>query len=565
MMDKITKNYMLDFLKSQEIAEKNESKQFELFSSYCVVEQHYEEHYDLTDIITAEGGDCGIDAIAIIVNGVMITTKEEIEDLIKVNRGFSGISVIFVQAKTSSSFDCSDIGSFGAGVRDFFSDQPKMVRNESIKEKNNIFEFILQNARYLKKKPICYLYYVTTGKWVGDQNCNARIDCIKQDLMDLNYFDNVNFLPIDADKLQKFYRKTIDTNEVEIVFENKVILPEIPNVKQSYLGYVDYEEYLKLITCDNGEIRRSVFYENVRDFQGDNAVNRDIASTAKGDARKFVLFNNGVTVICSKLTNIGNKFNLTDYQVVNGCQTSHVLFNNKSFITQDLQVPIKIIETDNEDTVNQIIKATNRQTSVPDEQLIALKEFNRKLEAFYDTYSGGQKLYYERRSKQYNHCKDVEKTRIVPISIQIKSIASMFYDKPQLASRYYGNLLRTIDVFNDEHKPIVYYTSAYTLYKLEYLFRNKTLQSKYRKFKYHFLMMIRCSFSKEIPPMNSKNIENLCEKILKCVNNIEDFTRELNRFVSIIDKYVDNTDSGESTKTSKLVDDLKSEFKRDAQ
>ena len=76
---------------------------------------------------------------------------------------------------------------------------------------------------------------------------------------------------------QKYYRNTIDVIETEIDFSQKVLLPDIPKIKQSYLGYVDYEEYLKLIVGDNGEIRKNVFYDNVRDYQGDNEVNIEIA------------------------------------------------------------------------------------------------------------------------------------------------------------------------------------------------------------------------------------------------------------------------------------------------
>ena len=460
-MDRIVQSYMESFLTSQQIEEKDQSKQFEMFASFCAVEQHYTDTYNLSDIITAEGGDCGIDAIAIIINGTMITSEDEVEDLIDLNKKLSEISFVFIQAKTSPNFDYGDMGTFGTGVKDFFSDRPQMIRNAAIQEKSKLVEYIFSKATYIKKKPTCYLYYI------------------------------VRYIPVGADLLQKLYRNTIDVTETEIDFADKILLPDIQNVTQSYLGFIEYKEYLKLITGDNGEIRRSVFYDNVRDYQGDNPVNHEMSETVSGDPHKFVLFNNGVTVICKKLTNLRNKFTLTDYQIVNGCQTSHVLFNNKDVITEGLQIPIKIIETDDDETVNQIIKATNRQTQVSDEQLIALNEFHRKLEAFYATFSGTSRLYYERRSKQYSYGTDIEKVRIVSIAMQIKSIASMFYDKPHLASRYYGKLLSSIDgIFGDDHQLLPYYTSAYTLYRLDYLFRNKTLPSQYRKFKYYILMML---------------------------------------------------------------------------
>ena len=426
-MDRIVQSYMDSFLKSQDISEKSQSKQFEMFSSYCAIEQMYSENFNLADVVIGEGDDCGIDAVAILVNGMIITSQEEIDDLLDINKKLSEINFIFIQAKTSSSFDYGDMGTFGAGVKDFFSDNPQMRRNDAITEKSKLVGYIFSKATYIKKKPVCSLYYVTTGKWVDDRNCVGRIEIAKNDLLDLNIFSNVIYTPVDADLLQKYYRNTIDVIETEIEFSNKTVLPEIPGVKQSYLGYIDSQSYLKLITGDNGEIRKSVFYDNVRDFQGeDNPVNYEMEESLKSDSDKFVLLNNGVTVICKELSSIGNKFTLTDYQIVNGCQTSHVIFNNRDIISNELQIPIKLIETEIDDTVNMIIKATNRQTQVPDEQLIALNEFHRKLEAFYGTFTGSSRLYYERRSKQYNYGTDIEKVRIVSISTQIKAVASMF-------------------------------------------------------------------------------------------------------------------------------------------
>ena len=561
-MDRIIQSYLESFLSSQQIEEKDQCKQFELFASYCAIAQHYSETYDLTDIMTGEGDDCGIDAIAIIANGTMITSKEEIDDLIEINKNLSDICFIFVQAKISSSFDYSNIGTFGTGVKDFFSDHPKMVRNEQIQEKSELVEYIFSKSPLIRKKPDCFLYYITTGKWVGDTNCTGRMNIAKNDLQDINLFAEISYIPVDADLLQKFYRRTIDVWETSINFENKILLPDIQNIIQSYLGYLDYKEYLKLITDENGEIRRSAFYDNVRDYQGDNSVNHDIADTINHDPQKFIVFNNGVTIICKKLTNFRNNFTLTDYQIVNGCQTSHVLFNNKDSITDELQIPIKIIETEDDETVNHIIKATNRQTPVLNEQLIALNDFHRKLEAFYNTFSGTNRLYYERRSKQYNYETEIEKTRIVTISAQIKSVASMFYDKPHLASRFYGKLLGSIDdIFSDNHQLLPYYTSAYTLYRLDYLFRNKTLPSQYKKFKYYILMMLKYSLAEEkIPQLNAHKMNNLCNKILECANDNAKLTEEVNKVTLFIDKYVDDISSTESTKSAALVENIKSEF-----
>lgn len=563
-MDRIVQSYIDDFLKSQQIDEKDSSKQFEMFSSYCAVAQQYTEVFDLNDILTGAGGDCGIDGIAIIANGTIISSKEEVDDLIELNKGLSDMLFVFIQSKTSSGFSSSEMGTFGAGVVDFFSETPQFVRNQFIQEKSDLINYIFNKAVHFKSKPCCFLYYVTTGKWVDDQNCVARKNMIIHDLEELDLFKEVQFIPVDVKLIQKYYRNTIDVIETEIDFSQKVLLPDIPKIKQSYLGYVDYEEYLKLIVGDNGEIRKNVFYDNVRDYQGDNEVNIEIAETIKSASNKFILLNNGVTIICKKLTNLRNKFTLTDYQIVNGCQTSHVLYYNKEFINGNLQIPIKLIETLDEDTVNNIIKATNRQTQVTNEQLIALNEFHRQLEAFYQTFSGTQKLYYERRSKQYNYMTEVEKVRIVTISTQIKAAAAMFFDKPHLASRYYGRLLKSVDgIFNEEHKLSPYYTCAYLLYKLEYLFRNKLLPAQYRKFRYHILMLIKYDFSDgKVPNLNSNKIENVCKKILECANDNVELQNEVERMIAIINKHITDASDTESTKSASLIEELKLEVNK---
>ena len=563
-MDRIVQSYIDDFLKSQQIDEKDSSKQFEMFSSYCAVAQQYTEVFDLNDILTGAGGDCGIDGIAIIANGTIISSKEEVDDLIELNKGLSDMLFVFIQSKTSSGFSSGEMGTFGAGVVDFFSETPQFVRNQFIQEKSDLINYIFSKAVHFKSKPCCFLYYVTTGKWVDDQNCVARKNMIIHDLEELDLFKEVQFIPVDVKLIQKYYRNTIDVIETEIDFSQKVLLPDIPKIKQSYLGYVDYEEYLKLIVGDNGEIRKNVFYDNVRDYQGDNEVNIEIAETIKFASNKFILLNNGVTIICKKLTNLRNKFTLTDYQIVNGCQTSHVLYYNKEFINGNLQIPIKLIETLDEDTVNNIIKATNRQTQVTNEQLIALNEFHRQLEAFYQTFSGTQKLYYERRSKQYNYMTEVEKVRIVTISTQIKAAAAMFFDKPHLASRYYGRLLKSVDgIFNEEHKLSPYYTCAYLLYKLEYLFRNKLLPAQYRKFRYHILMLIKYDFSDgKVPNLNSNKMENVCKKILECANDNVELQNEVERMIAIINKHITDASDTESTKSASLIEELKLEVNK---
>lgn len=557
-MDRIIQGFLKDFLKSQQINEKDESKQFEMFASYCTIYQHYQDSFNLSDVLCGSGGDCGIDALAIIANGKMITSKEEVEDLIEYNGSLTDIYIIFVQAKTSTKFSNSEIGVFGTGVADFLSERPQFVQNEVIKEKCKILNYILRNASKMKKLPVGLLYYVSLGKWNEDRNCKANISKIKKKIEDLNLFSNISFIPVDVVQLQKYYRETLNVLETEIDFSNNVVLPDIPNIVQAYLGYIDYSEYKKLITTDSGEINKAVFYDNVRDYQGDNPVNKAIAESIENSSNNFILLNNGVTIICRDLTIVRTKLTLKDYQIVNGCQTSHELYKHGKE-KDNLQIPIKIIQTTNEDTISKIIIATNTQTEVTNEQLMSLKEFHRRLEDFYATFGkSNRRLYYERRSKQYDS-ESIEKVRIVSISTQIKSVAAMFFDKPHLASRFYGKLLEgTKEIFDSSHLFMPYYCSAYALYRLEYMFRNKLLPNEYRKFRYHLLMLLKYDISNgKIPEMNEKKMEVFCNKIISCVDNNEKLIDEVKKLMKKIELVYKDLSDSELTKSASLVTKLK--------
>ena len=94
---------------------------------------------------------------------------------------------------------------------------------------------------------------------------------------------------------------------------------------------------------------------------------------------------------------------------MNGCQTSHVLFDQRANLDDTVLIPLRIIATRDEELIAAIVKATNRQTAVKEEQLLALNDFQKKLEAFFASFAEGRRLFYERRSRQYNTVPGIEK------------------------------------------------------------------------------------------------------------------------------------------------------------
>jgi hypothetical protein len=81
-----------------------------------------------------------------------------------------------------------------------------------------------------------------------------------------------------------------------------VSAPDIDGVKEAYIGYLPFSEFMTILRDDVGEIR-DIFYDNVRDWAEYRAtVNDKIRETViSKDRERFLLMNNGVTIVAKDM------------------------------------------------------------------------------------------------------------------------------------------------------------------------------------------------------------------------------------------------------------------------
>ena len=253
-------------------------------------------------------------------------------------------------------------------------------------------------------------------------------------------------------------RVVLDYVEVAVARAIGSRIPQISGVQEAYIGIVPCTEYLKLVCDEDGSLNRRLFFDNVRDFQGNNPVNLEIEATVNDVTRsdRFALLNNGVTVVARGVNKVGERFRLNDYQIVNGCQTTHILCSNRERLTPSTYLPLKLIITTDADVTNQVIQGTNRQTEVKLEAFESLAPFQKKLEELYLAMGRNHEepLYYERRSKQYHHL-EIRHERIISLAAQVNCFLAMFLDEPHSTHRYYGELLNSYRnrLFRESHSP----------------------------------------------------------------------------------------------------------------
>lgn len=109
--------------------------------------------------------------------------------------------------------------------------------------------------------------------------------------------------------------------------------------------------------------------------------------------------------------------------------------------------------------------------------------------------------------------------------MQIKAVSAMFLNNPHGVSGRYGAIVKRVGekIFNEGDNNIIYYISAFALYKLEKMLSNGIIDKKYNKARYHALMLFRIMISgRTVPKFNSKKISDYCEKMKKILYDDED-------------------------------------------
>lgn len=525
MKDKIIDGYIIDFSEEFELHGDNESEVFEKFVNFCILSKLHNESFDPKEICVGGSFDTGLDGIAILVNDHIVTSTTDV-DFFKKSLRRLDVQFVFLQSKQSPKFEMGEISKFIFGVKNFFKDSSSLQTNEKIKKILAIKEYIYKSSIDMDVNPKCSMFYVTTGEWKGDQNITAIVAEGVDDLKRTNLFSDVNFNPIDSDKIKSIYRSLRQKVVKEIIFEKHTILPKIEKIKTAYIGILPVSEFIVLISDSDGNMNKQLFYDNVRDFQGHNPVNKEIEKTVQDEIHSsyFQLMNNGITVVAKSVNQTGDSFTIKDFQIVNGCQTSHIIFLNKDTISDRLYLPIKLIVTEDNEITNQIVIATNSQTEIKREAFESLAPLHKKLEEFYVSIEkkSEHKLYYERRSKQYEFQPTIKKHQVISLTLQVKSFLAMFLNGPHSTHRYYGNILslNRSQIFNESHELYPYYVSAFAFYSLEKLFINKTISNKYRELKYHLLLAFRLIFEiRTPPPLNSKKMNDYCEELMKILKD----------------------------------------------
>ena len=114
--------------------------------------------------------------------------------------------------------------------------------------------------------------------------------------------------------------------------------------------------------------KNALFSANLRDFLGSRRaarnVNNKIRITAESESGVFYIFNNGITIVCNKVTYDNETLNIYGISVVNGAQTTGAIHAVGREQASNVSVVARVIVVDDHSMIPDIVAANNTQNAI---------------------------------------------------------------------------------------------------------------------------------------------------------------------------------------------------------
>ena len=423
------------------------SDYFEFFSASQILKNQGLSDDEVDNGIVGKGLDGGCDSIYLFLNNLLITP--DVVEHISAPKD-SILEMIIIQSKKTTSFGedavmkwktiSGNLLDLSKTTTDFMTRYNADVL-EAFTTFRDTYTRLITSRVKLKFK----FYYATLASELHP-NVIQQAEELKDTIKGLFPNAVVEVIFVDSDALFDMYNAVIE-NRVNLKFAD---IPISPNQK-NYIALVDLKSYFNFIVNDEGDVRKSFFDSNVRDYQGKNNVNSSISETLhRADDNDFWWLNNGVTVLASEATLVNNReLQIVNPEIVNGLQTSMEIYNyfsenREALESEKRSILLRIIVPDNEESRDQIIFATNNQTNIPKATLRVTDPIHLQIEMYFKS----RGLFYDRRKNYYKN-QGRKPAEIVGVSFLAQCLITIFLKKPDYSRARPSTLLNDEKTYNE--------------------------------------------------------------------------------------------------------------------
>jgi len=186
------------------------------------------------------------------------------------------------------------------------------------------------------------------------------------------------------------------------------------------------KELVKLKGIDD----RTLFYKNVRYGVGNTRVNKSIRKTilAAAQHRMFFLYHNGITLVCGTFDEDPDRncINISNYAIINGCQSMLTFYENRDKLTDNLLVLTKIINLDvSSPIVQEITFYANNQNSIGLKDLRSNDSSQKAIQREFFELFGNSVVYLRKRGETIP-----ANAKVIDKDLAAQLIEAVYYGKP---------------------------------------------------------------------------------------------------------------------------------------
>ena len=518
----------LDKVLNQEYSDIKKSKAFELFSIGLVMQKKLKIPQIKNGIISETEVEQAIDGCYVISNGVNLCDCD-MKTILELNDKV--IDIYLCQSKLSKMpmvAYCKIVSLLRKWFKSEFKEDAEL--NSRDKKIFKIMRNLLNNRIGANVKFNIHIYMLSGIEVLFDSKpFSDKHSEIKEEIESfLEIFNATVFIKgYNLDGLLKLHNSP-NVEEKEINYKNVTSYHTAREIKY-YLLTVDVKDYHNFLSR-NSMIDDRLFEWNIRGFLGAGKnVSKDIKNSLVSGKELFFL-NNGVTIIADEIKHVNSKVSLKNPQIVNGQQTSYVLYNH--FLNEDLfdkfnqTIFVKLIETSDEKLRDDIIIGTNSQNSVAESQTYA----NDNLQRIVEQILAENGYFYQRRKTQV--FKGKNRHKIYDIVLLCQVIGSIVYRKHADARRRPSNfVINDYEKIFNKNKDSEFYINSIVIYEncLSEMLKNDILKNEY-----NFIWMVCSIFSRVyfgdcnvVKEISAVNIDEAFLSNIKCV--VDKFAKEVSK------------------------------------
>lgn len=413
-----------------------DDRAFEYVTAQQILTQYQVDDSETMLGLVGGGNDGGYDGIFIFANEALINGEDE-NSLDIPSR--SKIDIHLIQAKNQTGFKEVIIQNWKDSFRNLInSDKPDGKRySQDIIEPFSLIRHLLSQT-VVKRFEVTITFWAVSLAEEVHRNLEEQATELKELVSKIipakNVVTEVRF--VTASDLYALIDQVPD-EMYTLTGEKEPLTPD----ENSAILTVNLQDFSDFICDKHGNLNKTLFEANIRDYQGDVEVNKAIRQSLESSTDiDFWWLNNGITILADSVTrNMGNSITLTNPRIVNGLQTSNEIRRYRARNTgkETRRVLVKCVAATDQEVKAHIIQATNKQTSIPPSYLHSLESIHLQIERYFKS----KGLHYDRR-KSSGKNNGIPASEIISVPFLGQCLISTLLQQPNYARARPNQILK---------------------------------------------------------------------------------------------------------------------------